>query len=127
MHEVVNVQTRVDKTQMDVKHPILQVLNKKPLLFIQLYVDSPHCRFNLRYLHPVSGSIVLCDLQHPHTKDSMLKVASDYIDRVRDVCLKMQGQLSSRLEYVTYIDKSAGIPTFLRAQDFLRHPGFSFM
>lgn len=122
MHEVVNVQTALDKRQMELKHSLLAVFAKSPLRFVQMYVDSPHVRLSPKHLHPVSCCIVLCGLQHHQSRQSLLRAAQEYVEHIRDCALKMVGQLAARVEYVTYIDQSCGILSVLRPEHFFNVP-----
>lgn len=87
-----------------------------------MYISSPHCHFNLKFVHPVSGTIVVCELQHEATKLVMLNAANEYVEHIKDVCLKLLGQLYSRLEYVTSFHKLTGIPYIFRAENFFNVP-----
>lgn len=111
MHEAANAQTPLECPTLDLKHPLLTVLHQAPLRFVQLYADSPHNSH-----HPVSGSVALCGLQHPQSQASVNKAAGEYIDHVQDCCTKMVGQLSLRLEAVSYLGDFWPVP--LRAEDF---------
>lgn len=53
------------------------------------------------------------------SRASLETQAADYIQHVTDCSRKMVGQLSARLEAVTYLDDSWGIPLILRPEDFI--------
>lgn len=120
MHEAINIQTPLDGRPLDLKHPVLDILSKVGLVrFVQMYTTSPHCHFSAQVLHPVTGLIVLCNLQHHRTKETMLNAANNYINHVRDMCQKMVGQLKSRLEYVAVFNDSTGIPLHYSAENYI--------
>lgn len=83
-----------------------------------MFVTSPHCHFPIQYLHPVTGLIVLCNLQHHVSRLSLERAANDYISHVQDIQLKMVGQLSSQLEYVVAFNDSTGIPLHYWADNY---------
>lgn len=122
MHEAVNVQTRLNKRSLDLHQPLLDVFARTPVRFVQLYVESPHHHFDAKHVHPISGLISLCNLQHHHVKSAMSRAADEYMERLQDLCIKMKGQFSLRLEYVTCLDHSWGIPQCLRAEDYINTP-----
>lgn len=119
MHEAANMQTSLELPTLDIKHPQLKVFHWAPLQFVQLYTDSPHCHTTPRHYHPVSGIVVLCGLLHLQSQASLNRSAEEYINHVHDCNRKMVGQLSLRIEAVTYIDHSRGIHSFYRPRDFI--------
>lgn len=122
MHECINVQTPLDGRPVDLKHPILRVLADIPVRFFQMYVPSPHVRYNISVSHPISGLITLCGLQHQQVKVGMLNAANLYMEHLQDVSLKMVGQQGSRLEYVGFFSQTTGIPASIKAEDYFNLP-----
>ena len=122
MHEAVNIQTKTDKRSLDVHKPLLDIVARTPLHFLQMYVDSPHCQLGRGFCHPISGCVAMCDLQHLQSKLALRNAAGKYLQSLQDCLLKMRGQTRLRLEYVTYIDRSWGIPHFLRPEDGINLP-----
>ena len=112
MHEAVNIQTKTDKRSLDVHKPLLDVVARSPL----------HCQLGRGFCHPICGCVTMCDLQHPQSKLALRNAAGKYLQSLQDILLKTRGQTRLRLEYVTYLDRSWGIPHFLRPEDGIHLP-----
>lgn len=119
LHECVNVQTTLDGRRVTLERGLLKVLPRNPLRFVQVYTDTVHCRFSPRHYHPVSGAVVLCQLQHPQSAASIYATATEYLERVADCAQKMVGQLQARLECVVYLDKP--LPYVLVPENLIDH------
>jgi len=99
IHEAVNFQTVLDISPIRISRA-LDLTIKYPVLFIQLYVDSPHIHVKSPFKHPVSGTIVTCGLSHPKYSTALETRATNYLDHMQDLSSKVICPFHLRLEFV---------------------------
>ncbi len=120
MSQAANFQSNLDRRQMDVCRPLLNVVcngqeQRGSLNFLQLYTDSPHTHMSRMYKHPVSGTIATCDLLHHNTNAALHACAKEYIEHMCDLEEKMVKPLTCRIEQVRLFSEG-GFPAVIRPE-----------
>ncbi|XP_029281300.1 uncharacterized protein LOC115003588 [Cottoperca gobio] len=118
MHEAVNFQTCTDHRMMDISRELRQLCVPASIIFLQLYVDSPHLHIRNPFKHPVSGVIATCGLSHPQFWKAMTSRAMGYLDHMEDLAEKMLCPFVLRMEQVAVFGGSQGIPSMLVPAEF---------
>lgn len=120
MHERANYQSLLDGKAMDPCNQLREVFcshsSKSTLSFIKLYCDSPHVHLSQAYKHPVSGLLVTCGITHPQQAKVKLSRASEYVNMMEELELKIVKPLTFRVEGVVVFDKQ--ITLSISSEDF---------
>lgn len=112
IHEAVNFQTVLDNSTIRLSKA-LDLTIAYSVLFIQLYVDSPHINVKSPFKHPVSGTIVTCGLSHPQYTTALETRATTYLGHMQDLSSKVICPFHLRLEYVLLL-KDTSYPECLK-------------
>ncbi|TNN39522.1 hypothetical protein EYF80_050298 [Liparis tanakae] len=107
IHETVNFQTVLDNHANRLSRALKVTVMDFPVLFVQLYVDSPHIHVKSPFKHPVTGTIVTCGLSHPQYANALEARATNYLDHMQDLSSKMICPFHLRLEYVLFLEDIA--------------------